>query len=579
MNGNDDRPGGSATRVAPPPLPGYLGEPGSPPPLPPSRRGASDSGSDPSPPHRPRRARIAVEEDLIGTWFPRIGVVALVVGAAFGYKLAVDRGILDPLGRVALGLATGVAMLFIGERTRRRGWTRYAQAVSGGAIGLLTLVVWAAYRLYGLVGTPQAFAMLATITALGALLAIVHDSEALAVLATITGFLVPVVVGADASRSALSGYTLVLDVGVVALASFRRWRTLPWLASAGSWILFGLTVDLVSVRTAVAYATEIFALFAAAPLVIAVVDRGRSHDTDLALAGVNSIAYYTTVMALLGNDRFEMQAAFTASIGMVFAALAFASRTAGRRTLALVEAIVGFVLVTIAVPMGVEGISVGFVWTIEAVILLLGGSTYNSPEVRGVGAGQLGLALVDTIAYNFVFGMEYQPSHIFLSFASLALVVQIAALYTVVLVTRSPAERALRTAAWIGASLLTLTWLSWEAHARLLPQLDQTAGRNALSFWYSAIWGMYATALMTIGILKRLRGARTLALVIFGVTISKMIVNDLWLLPTALRTVAFIGLGVVLLACSLLYHRFRDVISGTTNERTNEAGAMQQAAV
>jgi uncharacterized membrane protein len=58
-----------------------------------------------------------------------------------------------------------------------------------------------------------------------------------------------------------------------------------------------------------------------------------------------------------------------------------------------------------------------------------------------------------------------------------------------------------------------------------------------------------------------------------------MAINDLWLLDTALRTVAFIGLGVLLLGCSLLYHRFRDVINGTTHDRTNSPGATEHAPV
>jgi uncharacterized membrane protein len=84
---------------------------------------------------------------------------------------------------------------------------------------------------------------------------------------------------------------------------------------------------------------------------------------------------------------------------------------------------------------------------------------------------------------------------------------------------------------------------------------------------------------LAIGIVKRLHGARTLALVIFCVTLFKMAVNDLWLLDTALRTIAFIGLGVLLLGCSLLYHRFRDVLNGTARERTNAPAATEHAPV
>ena len=46
-----------------------------------------------------------------------------------------------------------------------------------------------------------------------------------------------------------------------------------------------------------------------------------------------------------------------------------------------------------------------------------------------------------------------------------------------------------------------------------------------------------------------------LALVLLGAVMTKLVVLDLWLLPPLLRTASFVGLGAVLLACSLMYHR------------------------
>jgi uncharacterized membrane protein len=53
---------------------------------------------------------------------------------------------------------------------------------------------------------------------------------------------------------------------------------------------------------------------------------------------------------------------------------------------------------------------------------------------------------------------------------------------------------------------------------------------------------------------------RLLAVVVFGVTLVKMVLLDVWLLEPLHRTVVFTGLGLLLLPGSLSYHRFRDVI-------------------
>jgi uncharacterized membrane protein len=89
---------------------------------------------------------------------------------------------------------------------------------------------------------------------------------------------------------------------------------------------------------------------------------------------------------------------------------------------------------------------------------------------------------------------------------------------------------------------------------------------------------VYAGIALAVGVIFRLRGARVFALGVFGLTIAKMVTHDLWMLPTAYRTIGFIGIGVVLLACSLLYHRFREMLS-VSRERPIESETPSGAAV
>ena len=54
-----------------------------------------------------------IEESVVGTWFPRLGALALLLGAGFGFRYAVDRGWIGPGARVAVGSAAA------GPATRR----------------------------------------------------------------------------------------------------------------------------------------------------------------------------------------------------------------------------------------------------------------------------------------------------------------------------------------------------------------------------------------------------------------------------------------------------------------------------
>ncbi len=78
----------------------------------------------------------------------------------------------------------------------------------------------------------------------------------------------------------------------------------------------------------------------------------------------------------------------------------------------------------------------------------------------------------------------------------------------------------------------------------------------------SSVWLIFSIVLMLFGLLKRERGLRFLAIGLFGIAILKIFIYDLSFLDTLYRIFSFVGLGVILLAASYLYQRYRDVIVG-----------------
>jgi uncharacterized membrane protein len=57
--------------------------------------------------------------------------------------------------------------------------------------------------------------------------------------------------------------------------------------------------------------------------------------------------------------------------------------------------------------------------------------------------------------------------------------------------------------------------------------------------------------------------ALALAFALFGVSILKIFIYDLSFLDTLYRIFSFLGLGVILLAVSYLYQRYRGIILGS----------------
>jgi uncharacterized membrane protein len=79
-------------------------------------------------------------------------------------------------------------------------------------------------------------------------------------------------------------------------------------------------------------------------------------------------------------------------------------------------------------------------------------------------------------------------------------------------------------------------------------------------FLLSGGWGIYAIGLLLAGLLGKARTPRMLGLVLFGLAAVKVCVFDVSHLRDWMRIGAFCLLGVLMLAGSWLYYRYRETL-------------------
>ena len=175
------------------------------------------------------------------TWVNRIGVLTLVLGAAFFFKYAVDNQWIGESGRVALGVFAGFAILTLADVMWRRGHRIFAQGITAAGIAILYLSFYATFGFYHLFEQSVAFLLMALTTAMMGTLAVRYNSVAISVLALIGGYLTPVVLSTDEDHPwALFGYILLLNLGALAVARYQKWRVLEYLVLAGTALLYGV---------------------------------------------------------------------------------------------------------------------------------------------------------------------------------------------------------------------------------------------------------------------------------------------------------------------------------------------------
>ena len=359
------------------------------PPMAPAPGSASSTGEEPP---RNESGGIATwdwEWLLGGNWLARIGIVAVVIGVGFFLKLAFDNNWIGETGRVALGLAVGVALLGGGELWQKK-YPLWAQAVTGGGIAVLYLSIFAAFSLYDLVPALAAlgFSFLVTLAAAG--LALRYEARAIALLGILGGFATPMLLADKLpSQWALLSYVLVLDLGVLALATFRNWRWFTLLGLVGSLILFGYWHEELnpSLLLAEVGITLIFLIFIGATTLFHLIWRRAPRPLDQSLMVLNGSAYFGISYLLMFEELRIWMGGFTLLLSVFYGLLGYGILMRHREQVPLSLFAVGIALVflTIAMPVQLGGPWISVAWAAEAVVLIWLSFNLGMRELRWFG--------------------------------------------------------------------------------------------------------------------------------------------------------------------------------------------------
>ncbi len=183
------------------------------------------ASSSPAAPSVLQRALEAIRGFFFGgNTVVRVGLLVLLVGVTLLAKYAADNALLPIEARLACAALIGLALIVVGfrQRTLRPG---FGLSLQGGGIAALYLVVFFAFRTYGLVPGGLAFGFFVGLTIASALLSVLQRSQALLVIGSLGGFLAPILASTgEGSHVALFGYYLLLIAAIAGVAWSRSWR-------------------------------------------------------------------------------------------------------------------------------------------------------------------------------------------------------------------------------------------------------------------------------------------------------------------------------------------------------------------
>lgn len=315
-----------------------------------------------------------IGENLIS----KIGVLILILGISYFVKYSIDQGwISEPL-RVAVGMIAGSLVLGVAHKLRQN-FAAFSSVFVAGAIAVFYFTIGIAFHDYKLFSQEAAFTLMVVITGFAALITILYNRLELGILTLIGGFAVPFMVSTGTGNYAvLLIYILLLDIGILYTAYFKKWHVLNLLAFAFTTILYGswLYTDLHVPKPHHAGALLFGFLFYILFCIINIINNFRTKSEfsvlQMGVISANTFLFYAAGISIFNSWHPELRGLFTAAIALFnlgYAYFIFIKFSTEKRVLYL---LIGLTLtfITLAIPVQFSGHYITMFWAVEAVMLL-----------------------------------------------------------------------------------------------------------------------------------------------------------------------------------------------------------------
>jgi len=341
-----------------------------------------------------------------GNTIVKAGVAILFVGLAFLARFATEHVHVPVQLRLAGIAAVAVVLLWIGWRLRLRR-PGYAQVLQGGAIAVLYLTLFVAFRAFSVLPVGATFGLMVVVSVLAAALAVLQDARALAVIGALGGFATPLLVSTGSGDFvALFSYYLVLDAGIALVAWHKTWRALNLVGFLGTFVVATAWGVLSYVpehyAASQSFLVAFFLLFNAI-LLMPARRLARVGETGAATSRIDAwvqgsllFGLPTIVFVLQAGlvRHIEHGAAFSAlAMAVFYVALAAVLRRHPRLAAVFEGSLaVGTVFVTLVIPFALDARSTAGAWALEAAGLVWIGVRQGRLRARVFGYALFGLS-------------------------------------------------------------------------------------------------------------------------------------------------------------------------------------------
>lgn len=315
-----------------------------------------------------------IGENLIS----KIGVLILVLGISYFVKFAIDKDWINEPARVGIGILCGTLIMAFAHKLRKK-YSAFSSVLVAGAIAIFYFTIAIAFHDYHLFNQTTTFIIMVIITAFSALISLSYNRVELAILSLIGGFAVPFMVSTGSGNYiVLFSYITILNIGILAIACYRKWNSVNILSYIFTsilyfgWLLSVKDTENAPYANALLFAFIFYFIFILTNIINNIRAKGAFTKTELSILTTNTFLFYTAGMIILKQYHPEFKGIFTtllALFNLLYATVLYKKFGIDKKVVYL---LIGLTLtfITLAIPIQFQGNQITLFWAAEAVLLL-----------------------------------------------------------------------------------------------------------------------------------------------------------------------------------------------------------------
>ena len=315
-----------------------------------------------------------IGENLIN----KLGILILVLGISFFVKYAIDKDWINEPARVGIGILCGALVMAVAHKLKKN-YAAFSSVLVAGAISIFYFTIAIAFHEYQLFSQTVAFIIMIVITIFSVLVSVSYNRQELAVLSLIGGFAVPFMISTGSGNYVvLFSYIAILNIGILAIAYFKKWKIVTILAFVftsllfASWYTRELFDNKLPHRGALAFATLFYFIFSITIVLSNIRNKGAFTVIEYFIMVANTFFFFGIGIGIIHNWGIDFKGIFTlllAIYNLIYAGILYKKFGLDRNAIYL---LIGLALtfVTLTIPLQFDGNQITLFWAAEAVLLM-----------------------------------------------------------------------------------------------------------------------------------------------------------------------------------------------------------------